>query len=240
MTSVLQLSCLLGVGLALTASTAPGGIIQYGNPSSVILVRSLPQPNPTSFVFAASLAQLHATLQEANISPLEGRNLETRESVDRSLFPYVYRLLSRAGNEDDGYIRCRPGDGNDQTPLYSVPALKYSLYGVELHVHLTAIDPGHTRVDVQPHRPWIYAGERERGFFPFYWHRRGIFVKARPTTIEEYRLLQKLGAVLGVQDMPPLVLPDGAVPPMAKTYRDDDIIDLDWPDLYEREWTPSY
>jgi hypothetical protein len=234
MRSVLRLF----LGVVLVGNAAMAGIIQYGNPSSVILVRSLPRPNPTLWIFPVPIDRVRQVMEKNRYSGLlSGWVVDTSP---KDLSDSRARVLEQAGNEHDGYMRSRPGDASVDSKVYFLPDRKPCIFGVEMHLHLTAVDADHTKVEIIPHRAWVYAGERDRGVFPLFWHRQGIFVKVRPTTIQEYTVLRNLGLALGESSMPAVMLPDPDAPLKEYRYTDKEIIDLDAPNLYQLEWSPAF
>jgi hypothetical protein len=74
-------------------------------------------------------------------------------------------------------------------------------YSADFKLLLTPVSDSKTRVDVQTSESMVRIGANLGG------HGGDYYERVAPTTIEEYRILLKLGAVLGEHDMPPLRLP---------------------------------
>lgn len=111
-------------------------------------------------------------------------------------------LLIKPGNENDAYLY---GDispiGESQVYFKNGQPL---IYYADFHIHVTAVSPKKTRVDISTYDSSVAVGVDEN------WSPRGpslIEVDVDPTTIEEYQLLLNIGKQLGAAEMPPLVLP---------------------------------
>jgi hypothetical protein len=74
-------------------------------------------------------------------------------------------------------------------------------YSADFKLLLTPVSDSKTRVDVRTSESKVRIGANFGG------HEGDYYNPVAPTTIEEYRILMKIGAVLGEQDMPPLRLP---------------------------------
>jgi hypothetical protein len=74
-------------------------------------------------------------------------------------------------------------------------------YTADFKLLLTPVSDSKTRVDVQTSESMVRIGPNFGG------HGGDYYERVAPTTIEEYRILLKIGAVLGEQDMPRLRLP---------------------------------
>jgi hypothetical protein len=74
-------------------------------------------------------------------------------------------------------------------------------YSADFKLLLTPVSDSKTRVDVRTSESKVRIGANFGG------HGGDYYNPVAPTTIEEYRILMKIGAVLGEQDMPPLRLP---------------------------------
>lgn len=207
-----------------------------GDPPATIIIKSLPKPNPTSFVFETTIEQVHAALVKGQSDLLPRWDVETKDDV---AFEQSRAALERAGNEYDGYLYCPSGGRSRKSEVYFLSKDQPCKYGADFHIHLTRLDPAKTKVEVFPHRPWVYVGEISRGAPPLAWHRRGIFVRVRPTTIEEYMILRNLGSELGVTNMPPVIVPGEGSTTREFNYVDADTIDFAR-DKNLTDWTPSH
>jgi hypothetical protein len=74
-------------------------------------------------------------------------------------------------------------------------------YTADFKLLLTPVSDSKTRVDVQTSESMVRIGANFGG------HGGDYSERVAPTTIEEYRILLKIGAVLGEHDMPALRLP---------------------------------
>jgi hypothetical protein len=187
--------CLLAVGpLALWFA-------MRRDPPAEITVKLLPAPNPTSFIFDRTIEQVDAALanyRDDSLGPLY--------MADNPVSPDEVAIFANPDNQHDAYLDS--GDANAaNSAVYFFSNGQLCPYGKGLHIHVSKIDAGRTKVEVFTHKPWIFAGERIRYVFPLGVHDRSIFIKVQPTTVEEYSLLRKLGAAMNVTDMPPLILP---------------------------------
>jgi len=111
-------------------------------------------------------------------------------------------VLSRPENQDDAYIY---GDVSPfgQSAVYfkdHQPVIYYA----DFHIHLSAVQPGKTRVQITPYGMRVATG------LDTSWQAHGpslIFVQVPATTVEEYELLLAIGTELGAKDMPKLIVP---------------------------------
>ena len=124
------------------------------------------------------------------------------------------RIFSEPENQDDIYLFShvplvgkslvyqRDGEGLD--------------YHANFHLHLTTVDAQRTRVEVVVIDPWIPCGR------VFNVHAGSGYVdsiaKVKPTTIEEYQILLRLGATLKEADMPSLRVPAPSAPTTVRIY----------------------
>jgi hypothetical protein len=74
-------------------------------------------------------------------------------------------------------------------------------YSAVFKLLLTPVSDSRTRVDVQTSDSKVRIGANFGG------HGGDYYERVPPTTIEEYRILRKIGAALGEQRMAPLRLP---------------------------------
>ena len=208
----------------------------YRNPPNAILIKSLPKPNPTVFVFNASVKEIGTALVKKQYDLLPDWSVETRADM---IFDLTHAVLERPGNEHDGYLYSASGGTSRPSEVYFLPGGKPCEYGADFHVHLTRLGPATTKVEVFARRPWVYVGEQERELFPVFWHQRGIFVRVHPTTIEEYMILKNLGAALGVTNMPPVTVPGSNSASRQLRYKEADTIDFAR-DGKLSDWKPSF
>jgi hypothetical protein len=198
--------------------------------------RLLPHPNPTSYVFNASIRRVKEAVEKCygtqwRISK-ERENLSKvwdgpgDEEVKRALtealrvppgnlywkgdphvMPDAMQWLYAPGNENDAYYYC--GDSTlDRCPLYLWDGHPLP-YRADLQFHITPEGDGRTQVKVLTHRSQVIARLDES------WSPHGssfVFVDVPPTTIEQYRALLAIGRELGAHDMPPLITPNADAP----------------------------
>jgi hypothetical protein len=190
------------------------------DPPAQIVVKLLPAPNPTVYIFDRTVDEVDAALakyRDDSLGPLY--------MADNPVSPDEVAIFAQAGNEHDAYLDS--GDANaTASKIYFFPDGKPCGYGAGMHIHVTRIDASHTKVAVFVHKPWIFVGERKRYLFPLGMHDRSIFVKVVPTTVEEYSLLRKLGLAMGVSSMPPLIPPSATSGVKQFQYTDGDVINL--------------
>jgi len=74
-------------------------------------------------------------------------------------------------------------------------------YIADFKLLLTPVSDSKTRVDIRTSESKVRIGANFGG------HGGAYYERVAPTTIEEYRILLKIGRALGEQDMPPLRLP---------------------------------
>jgi hypothetical protein len=156
----------------------------------------LPRLNPTSYVFGASIDQIHDVLRNQRIHCC-GDAIEFSSDVS-----FSKGVLDLPGNENDAYIH------NFHTPI-GASSVYFARgaglpYLCEFHLHMTPRPAGHTEVTVIPRHAEVITGLS-------WWGPHGspanIYVTVAPTTVEEYKLLIELGEAVGQRDMPQLILP---------------------------------
>jgi hypothetical protein len=161
-----------------------------------ITTRKLAVPNPTSYVFDASVAEIHAVLKKRAVRCC-GKAIEFK---DNALFSGS--ILRSPGNENDAYIH------NFHDPI-GASAIYFAVgnplpYICEFHLHITAINPRATRVVVVAQNPEVIRG---LSWWGLHGSPANIYKSVEPTTIEEYRILLELGSSLTAADMPQLAMP---------------------------------
>jgi hypothetical protein len=169
------------------------------------------EPNPTSYIFAKPIADLRkdilATLDNfevmrpfyASFAPEGGYYFSARTKADGSAASNG--VLDDPAAANDIYLQAY-GAVIGPSPVYSVRG-KPLPYTSEFHLHFESVDEKNTRVTVIPHNPRVANGSKccsPHGLYT-------IYQDVEPTTIEEYRILQLIGQVVGTKDMPPLKLP---------------------------------
>lgn len=190
--------CLIVILLAVV----PLAVFVYGfNPwfHPGMTVKKLAAPNPTSYVFRASVDEIRAVLREKAVKCC-GDEIEFKDDV-----LFSGSILKSAGNENDAYIH------NFHTPLGSSDIYfssgKALPYICEFHLHITPVSKNETQVSVVALKSEVIAGQSRwglHGFSPANW-----YVNVSPTTVEEYKILREIGSAVGTTSMPALQLPTG-------------------------------
>jgi hypothetical protein len=203
-------------------------------PQVVLQQRLLPHPNPTNYEFEARISDVKTAIQRACGHEWEkelakknrgtvwrgGGDPQSRRLLTDALQKPVPRLfwrgdadalarglLTRPGNEDDAYLY------NFNAPVESQVYFKDGqplFYMADFHLHLAALSPGETRVEIFTYDPAVGTGVDER------WSAHGprlITVIVEPTTVEEYQILLRIGEQLATKNMPLLATP-GPNPPV--------------------------
>jgi hypothetical protein len=178
--------------------------------------RILPQANPTAYEFGASLAQVTSAIQKAYEKHFWETGDQVKQAGGNQDPPFNALLIW--GDKADGCALCqgvfdKPENRNDaclfggahpfgRSKVYFKNGLPL-LYFADFHIHLTATSASKTRIEIFTNNPWVSAGLDESSLLgPAY-----IAVDVKPTTIEEYEILLKIGEQLGVKGMPRLVVP---------------------------------
>jgi hypothetical protein len=111
-------------------------------------------------------------------------------------------LLTKTGNENDAYFY-----GTDSPVGESLVYPKDGqplIYFADFHIHLAAVDPRKTRVEIFTYDSSVNTGAKG----PRSAHGRTfLFVPVAPTTVEEYQILLRIGEQIGVKGMPRPVIP---------------------------------
>jgi hypothetical protein len=112
------------------------------------------------------------------------------------------RLPAMPENKNDAYLH--GGDSPiGESQIYFKDGQKL-IYFANFHIHLTAVAPQKTRVEIFTYGSQVIAGLDKS------WSPHGssfIFVDVEPTTIEQYQILVGIGEQLGTKDMPQLITP---------------------------------
>jgi len=156
--------------------------------------RPLPQLNPTSYVFAASISEVQDAIRKVKCCGM------ALEFGNKALFSGD--LLKQPGNGNDAYLH-NFHDPIGDSEVYFAKGRPLP-YLAEFHIHLIPVDGSRTKVEVSTLKPEVIAGKT-------WWGVHGvpanIYVTVTPTTVEEYRILLEIGAALHTAGMPVLVQP---------------------------------
>ena len=178
-----------------------------------VYVRELPHQNPTHYVFDATVPDVRKAVGKAFESPGFGdpdnctyANAKRLWLIERPSDSFPWRLLKRPGNENDVVLH----NGHDP---FRKSAVYYNRdgpcdYAAIFHIHLAAVAPQRTKVEIFTHRPQVISGKGQYHIIHGAW--ANYIVDVAPTTIEEYEILLAIGKQLRQQAMPPLVQPDPA------------------------------
>lgn len=188
----------LALGLVVIVVGCEGG-------KNTIEERSMPQKNPTTYEFDASLDAVKAAITAArgegwNDAQLHGGG-ELAWKKDGN--PFASKVFEDPRNENDAYlgIACYAyAVGNSQMYLKDGNELSYY---ADFQIHLTQNGASRTRVEIIAKNSRVLAGTESHPFA-----RAGIFLDVDPTSIEDYQILLDIGKQLGDRDMPKLILPD--------------------------------
>ena len=168
--------------------------------------KSLPSPNPTSYTFDAGVDAIHQTIRQLYEQQFRERSpylFTPLFAGDENLIDEMAAVFSQPGNENDAYLSHMHNPAGI-SQVYSVGG-EPAPYLADFHLHMTSQEPGKTRVEVRAIRPEVLAGKT---LLPRnHMTRANIYLPVEATTIEEYSILLKIGAIVGQADMPPLVLP---------------------------------
>jgi hypothetical protein len=150
--------------------------------------RKLERTNPISYVFDSPASEVRSAI-DASISSTyqEGR-----------MYGYwVPSGLSFHGSADTEYDMHQITMSDIYYYWWKTP-LEYS---ADFKLRLTPVSNTNTRVDIQTSKSKVRIGPN------FGAHGGDSSEPVAPTTIEEYRILLKIGSALGERGMPPLQLP---------------------------------
>jgi hypothetical protein len=220
----------LFIGMALTftgCGQQPAGV--------TLQERLLPHPNPTNYEFEASISEVKAAIKKAcgdkwrlaEAKKNRGRVWKGDGDADAkrlltmllqlgpgSLFfkgdadALAKGILTRPGNENDAYFYGTDSPvGESQVYFKDGQPL---IYFADFHIHLTAVDPRRTRVEI-----FTYDSSVNSGLYAPWSPAQGrsfIYVKVDPTTVEQYQILLRIGEQLGTKDMLQLVTPGSDSP----------------------------
>jgi hypothetical protein len=185
----------------------------------------LPHPNPTNHVFDASVSDVKTAIKKG-FAKWEDEQLKSNrnrvwkgggDAEAKRLLTLALQLppgmlfwkgdadslakdlLTKPGNENDAYFYGTDSPvGESQVYFKDGQPL---IYYTDFHIHLTALGPKRSRVEICTYDSSVVSGVEQR------WAPHGtsfIRVNVDPTTVEEYQILLRIGEQLGVKDMLPL------------------------------------
>jgi len=226
-----MLALFVGAVLALAGCEQQGA----SNVEQVTLQeRVLSHPNPTNYVFDASVSQVTNAIRKAygmdwylaeakknhervwegpgDAKAKHARTLALQQPPPSLFFKgdadaLSKNLLTKPGNENDAYLFGSTSSvGESQVYLKDDYPL---IYYADFHIHLAPVGPTKTSVEIFTYDSSVVAGLDES------WSPHGpsfIYVEVPPTTIEQYQILLGIGQQLGVTNMPSLVVPGPDAP----------------------------
>ncbi|MCP4542364.1 MAG: hypothetical protein GY832_35020 [Chloroflexi bacterium] len=183
-----------------------------------IQVKELPQPNPTTYVFAVPVSEVHervyygirsgwrsrdkffgslgfVTIPWRGTTDTVGFFVETKDEAS-----FGKRVFNDPANDNDLFLR-RSGSSIASRTYF---ALDEPLpYETEFQIHLEPIGTDSTQVTVVSLNPAVLKGVGGLGPHGYY----PAEIAVEPSTIEEYTILLYIGHVLGDTSMPELKLP---------------------------------
>ena len=194
------------------------------------LRRLLPRPNPTNYLFEASIGDVKKAIQRAydNWRYPTGRRYADKvwqgrgDAVSARVHTRAIQLIGHEllqwrdqnGASDSGILSKR-GNENDallsgQEAPYCESQIYYQegvplIYYADFHIHLIVLGERRTSVEIATLVPRIAVGV-DTSFSPV--AGAGLILDpVSPTTIEEYDILLRIGKELGIGNMPTLAVP---------------------------------
>lgn len=181
-------------------------------------IKTIPQKNPTSYIFEGDIAEVRARILKATSSkrseeedkafPFKSPDNQSRKAdyfvttKDEAFSPDLEKLFEKPENLQDIYLE-NDGLGIISPTYYALG--KPLRYLIDFHIHLESVQDNKTKVSIIPVKPRVYKGYKGRGMHGALLPKQ---VPVEPTTIEEYQLLRYIGFVLGEEDMPEVLLPE--------------------------------
>jgi len=151
--------------------------------------RKLEPKNPVFYVFHAPIDQVRNAIESSFQLPVQDDRLNGDWSPSR---------MSGHGSPETEFDLHQ--DGLTKSAVYHW-LLWPLLYKAEFKVLLAPVSDSATQVSIQTSESRVRIGPNIGG------HGGDYYEWVRPTTIEEYRILLKIGRVLNEPDMPPMRLP---------------------------------
>lgn len=167
--------------------------------------RSLPTPNPTAWEFPVAAADVRAAVS----SSLQLRPL-----------CLGYGRVEVFFTDEVSGFECNLGETRSNTdaclsmvhgpvcisPVY-VSRGQALPYRAAFHIHLVPVTESRTRVEIRAVRPQVLVGRKPQLNVHAGPILADIWVHVEPTTVEEYRVLLRIGEALGARNMPPVSVP---------------------------------
>lgn len=157
--------------------------------------------NPTEYIFNASLTKVKSAIQlEFDHHNFKRMNI----AFKGSFYPDSTKLFDQPGNEDDYCLYSNLNSIGKSRIFYK--GSEFLEYFADFHLHLDQIGVESTRIEIITLNPRIIIG---REILPnIHAVRPDKYHDVKPSTIEEYEILLKIGKAIGQEDMPELIMPD--------------------------------
>lgn len=178
-------------------------------------VKLLEKKNLTSYVFHAPHDRLKAIIR-SDFSKNRSKDIDDRRSVQEigskqwnvndEISLYLLYLGDSMSEKPENKLDLYLTPSNNRIVSYSKVYKKFwkSLeYFAEFQLHFEPISENETKITVITHAPEVLYSSSP----VFSGHAYVNFKKVKPTTIEEYEILLRIGKLVGEKDMPPLKLP---------------------------------
>jgi hypothetical protein len=169
-----------------------------------VIKAPLKEKNPTSYIYDATAEQIKQAINNLDKKNSFG-NLILK--IKEYKFNYWDSLFNKPENYDD-VILDNSNNSIGKSLLYFSEEKNEALdYYAKFHLHLTKLDTNKTSVEIFTYESEVHVGTTSGLGDPH--GPKWVFEKVQLTTIEEYKILLKIGEALGVKDkMPELILPD--------------------------------
>lgn len=179
--------------------------------------KSIEEKNPTSYIFHMPLTVLKerivkdfTTDRSKDINDLRGiQEISRKQWIIKDIYNFnniekYKRIFEKPENKIDLYLSPTGNPAVSYSKVYK-KFWKSLEYNAEFQLHFTPINENETKIEVITHNPEVLYF----GFDIFNTgHSYVNYKKVKPTTIEEYEILLRIGNLVGEKDMPPLKLPE--------------------------------
>jgi hypothetical protein len=162
--------------------------------------KKLKSKNPTVYVFNATIPKVRECLKGKGHFKLRDKLFHVAFKEDDS--PFARPIFDSEQNKHDAFLY------NFHEPIG--PSEVYFkgneplLYFAHFHIHLERVGPEQTKVEA------ISVGSKVIHGRKFSIHALGMindYMDVEPTTIDEYRILLKIGSCVGQEGMPKIIVP---------------------------------
>jgi len=159
----------------------------------------MPAKNPTSFIFNANMSDIKKTIK-LNFSKLEFNDMILRFKENSNSFSEdIFKIET---NKNDAYLYSNSPINSSLYFKDTIPLL----YSTSFHIHIDSIDDNHTLVKIITIEPQIIVGLIWYEFGSI--HRNADVRIVKPSTVEEYEILLRIGNTLGEKEMSAIIIPD--------------------------------